>query len=157
MEEERRLCYVGVTRAKERLYLMRAFRRSMWGSSEPATPSRFLADIPRHLIVAAGHTVSRSGQPSMGWTPGSRRRPSARARASSDGATPDSPGAAPSGSHKAPAGVSAGDKVRHAMFGEGIVVSCKPSGDDVEVTVAFKEGLGVKRLLLGFAPLEKVE
>jgi hypothetical protein len=43
------------------------------------------------------------------------------------------------------------------MFGEGIVVSCKPSGDDVEVTVAFKEGLGVKRLLLGFAPLEKVE
>jgi DNA helicase-2/ATP-dependent DNA helicase PcrA len=47
--------------------------------------------------------------------------------------------------------------VRHAIFGEGIVMSSKPSGDDFQVTVAFKEGHGVKRLLLGFAPLEKVE
>ena len=53
--------------------------------------------------------------------------------------------------------ISTGDKVRHKMFGEGMVISSKPSGDDVEVTVAFTEDKGVKRLLLGIAPLEKVE
>ena len=53
--------------------------------------------------------------------------------------------------------VKAGDKVRHTTFGDGIVVSCDPSGADFEVTVAFKDGQGVKRLLLSFAPLERVE
>ena len=53
---------------------------------------------------------------------------------------------------------TAGDKVRHPAFGDGIVMSCEPAaGGDFQVTVAFKEGHGVKRLLLGFAPLEKVE
>ena len=50
-----------------------------------------------------------------------------------------------------------GDKVRHASFGEGIVMSSTPSGTDIELTVAFKEGHGVKRLLQSFAPLEKVD
>ena len=56
-----------------------------------------------------------------------------------------------------PPAVTTGDKVRHATFGDGIVVSCVPSGADFEVTVAFKEGHGVRRLLLSFAPLEKVQ
>ena len=51
MEEERRLCYVGITRAREKLYLVRAFRRAFYGSSEPGEPSRYLADIPRELIA----------------------------------------------------------------------------------------------------------
>ena len=54
LEEERRLCYVGITRAKERLYLVNAFRRAHYGSSEPGEPSRFLADIPREMIAGAG-------------------------------------------------------------------------------------------------------
>ena len=59
MEEERRLCYVGITRAKERLYLMRAFRRSLMGSSGPTLPSRFLMDIPTHLAASAeGHRAA---------------------------------------------------------------------------------------------------
>jgi DNA helicase-2/ATP-dependent DNA helicase PcrA len=53
--------------------------------------------------------------------------------------------------------LATGDKVRHAKFGDGIVMDTKPSGDDVEVTVVFQEGQGVKRLLLSLAPLEKVE
>ena len=50
-----------------------------------------------------------------------------------------------------------GDKVMHKVFGEGIVMECKPSGNDFEVTVAFRDGAGVKRLLLGLAPIEKLD
>ena len=53
--------------------------------------------------------------------------------------------------------LATGDKVLHKVFGEGIVTECKPSGGDFEVTVAFKDGAGVKRLLLGMAPLEKLD
>ena len=53
--------------------------------------------------------------------------------------------------------LATGDKVQHKVFGEGIVMECKPSGGDFEVTVAFKDGAGVKRLLLGMAPIEKLE
>ncbi|TET38048.1 MAG: AAA family ATPase [Dehalococcoidia bacterium] len=59
MEEERRLCYVGITRAKERVYLLRAFRRSFMGSSEPTLPSRFLLDIPSHLMMTASQYTRR--------------------------------------------------------------------------------------------------
>ena len=142
LEEERRLCYVGITRAKDRLYLFRAFRRGFRGGSEPSLPSRFLADIPRKLVVAAERPASRT-MPSPGWNSGDDRR-----------ATPVLAGR---GTEPAVATVKAGDKVRHTAFGDGIVVSCAPSGGDFEVTVAFKEGKGVKRLLLSFAPLEKVE
>ena len=160
LEEERRLCYVGMTRAKERLYLLRAFRRGLWGGgSEPGIPSRFLADIPQELIVAPRRPVSRV-------MPGSRRRSAARAGAaagtglarpgSGNGDFPATDAEADE-SHAASVDVKTGDKVRHAAFGDGIVVSSVPSGEDFEVTVAFKEGHGVKRLLLSFAPLEKVE
>ena len=140
MEEERRLCYVGMTRAKERLYLMRAFRRGFRGGSEPSIPSRYLADIPQDLIVAPRKEPVESAV-STGW----RAERAHSATSDGDGAQPDKPG------------LATGDKVKHATFGDGIVMSCKLSGVDFEVTVAFKEGHGVKRLLLGLAPLEKVE
>jgi DNA helicase-2/ATP-dependent DNA helicase PcrA len=140
MEEERRLCYVGITRAKERLYLLRAFRRGFRGGSEPSKPSRYLADIPQHLIVAPRKEPVASAV-STGW----RAKRAHSATPDGDGAQPDKPS------------LATGDKVKHATFGDGIVMSCKVSGVDFEVTVAFKEGKGVKRLLLGLAPLEKVE
>ncbi len=137
MEEERRLCYVGITRAKERLYLMRAFRRSLMGSSTVNPPSRFLADIPSHLISAPSSSKGISPSTATTWAPSpsstSTPRPIPKTLA-----------------------FSAGDRVRHDVFGEGVVVSCSPSGDDQEVTVAFKGNVGVKRLLLSYAPLEKV-
>ena len=147
MEEERRLCYVGVTRAKERLYLLRAFRRRGYGGgSMPGMPSRFLADIPQDLIVAPPRPTARATA-SAGWAraaPGGRRRAEGGAGAG-NGATPA----------QAP-GIATGDKVRHAKFGDGIVMACDPSGDDYRVTVVFGEEHGIKRLLLSFANLEKV-
>ena len=130
MEEERRLCYVGMTRAQERLYLVRAFRRTNRGASGPALPSRFLRDIPTHLIASPEEKAAQEKRP--------RRDPVSPQEAESPVAPP----------------LRDGDRVRHPQFGEGLVMSCSPSGQDHEVTVAFKEG-GVKRLLYSFARLEK--
>ena len=159
MEEERRLCYVGVTRAKERLYLHRAFRRGFQGGGYgPSTPSRFLADIPRKLSVAL-RSGSRRPAGSAAWRP-DRKRVSAGAerrralQGNGSGPSPKSTSEAESGPKVS---LSMGDKVRHATFGDGIVMDTKRSGEDVEVTVAFKSEHGPKRLLLSFAPLEKVE
>ncbi len=134
MEEERRLCYVGVTRAKQRVYLVRAFRRSLMGSSTANRPSRFLEDIPPHLVTGNGLWQGEESQVTTtmySW-------------------------------NKAPALGGAGlelkdgDHVHHAQFGDGVVVSCKPTKDDTEVVVVFR-GVGIKKLLLSFARMEKVE
>jgi DNA helicase-2/ATP-dependent DNA helicase PcrA len=159
LEEERRLCYVGITRAKERLYLMRAFRRRVGyrGGSEPSMASRYLADIPSELILTEREPPARTRatkwasstpriEPAMAGVVTRRRAGVVTRRRASEPATPEA----------ATAAFSVGDKVRHAKFGDGIVMSCKPSGTDFEATVAFKEGFGVKRLLLSFAGLEKV-
>ncbi len=143
MEEERRLCYVGITRAKERLYLLRAFRRNFRGGMGPSVPSRFLGGIPRGLVTPMETDFS----PRPAASNGSRRqRPTPAAAAS-----PEPPPEA-----EAKPEFAVGDRVKHEAFGQGIVVETKPSGGDTQVTVAFRDGHGIKRLLLGFAPLEKV-
>jgi len=134
MEEERRLCYVGVTRAKQRVYLVRAFRRSLMGSSTINRPSRFLDDIPRHLISGGGLWQGEDSQIATAMY--SWNKPSAPSLTAQQ--------------------LNAGDHVCHAQFGDGVVVSCQPVKDDSEVVVAFK-GQGVKKLLLSFAKLEKIE
>ncbi len=126
MEEERRLCYVGVTRAEQRLYLIRAFRRNLMGSSTINPASRFLKEIPPHLA-----------SPTADY--GEEIRPDL---------------ATPSTSSPPLSALRAGDRVHHALFGRGIVVSCLPIKDDQEVTVAFREA-GVKKLLLSLASLER--
>ena len=187
LEEERRLCYVGVTRAKERLYLLRAFRRGFRGGSEPGMPSRFLLDIPQELLAAPAQpkrpSVSgqRRGRPSersyrtganidgRDRQDGGAKRADAQSSpvrreriggARRSGRAPNVPGQRPvrgGGSQTAASPhLATGDKVMHKVFGEGIVTECKPSGNDFEVTVAFRDGAGVKRLLLGMAPIEKV-
>jgi DNA helicase-2/ATP-dependent DNA helicase PcrA len=133
MEEERRLCYVGITRAKERVYLVHAFRRTMYGESQVSEPSRFIADIPDHLIAgrreAAFGEEERRYRWQVQW---------------------------PTASEPAVVGqFETGDRVRHRIFGEGIVIESKVTGDDEEVTVAFEEK-GIKRLLASFAKLEKL-
>jgi len=144
MEEERRLCYVGITRSKERLYLVRAFRRHLMGMSAHNPPSRFLKDIPAELLVA--HEASRPGhEVRVGERLRPRVRPGMRSAAEQASAAPTE------------AAFSAGDRVHHAKFGEGVVVSCNLTGSDQEVTVAFKGGAGIKKLLLSFAHLEKVQ
>jgi DNA helicase-2/ATP-dependent DNA helicase PcrA len=135
LEEERRLCYVGITRAKQRVYLVYAFRRSFMGGSTVNKPSRFLKDIPQHLIT-----------PSYLWQ--GEERGVMPAVYSWNRTPAPSPGLAE---------FKAGDHVRHAQFGEGVVVSCQPVKDDIEVVIAFSRGVGVKKLLLSFARLEKKE
>ena len=135
LEEERRLFYVGMTRAKERLYLTRAFRRGFWGNTSASRPSRFLGDVPQRLITSmtmAGERVAAPERAAIGT--GADR--------GADGVKPP---------------LRDGDRVRHFKFGEGVVVSCVATGQDHEVTVAFKGESGIKKLLYSYAPLEKVE
>ena len=138
MEEERRLCYVGITRAREKVYLLHATRRSLMGSSAHNAPSRFLEDIPPHLVVSPS---GRTAQKVQAHQPLTQRSPQSTPAPESQRPVPD---------------LHVGDLVNHAVFGEGIVVSCAPSGADQEVGIAFKGGGGVKRFLLSLAPLQKV-
>ncbi len=126
LEEERRLCYVGVTRAMERLYLTHAWSRNLWGGSNYNPPSRFLGEIPKHLLKSAKRT--RVAQ---------KERAAGPARTVGAGE------------------ISAGDRVRHTHWGQGTVVEVLGTGDRAEARVRFEDE-GEKRLLLAWAPLEKV-
>ncbi len=137
MEEERRIAYVGMTRARERLYLMRSFRRRLFGMPQGNPPSRFLADIPQHLVQVPGRQLQR--EPTVAY----------------DRWTTPVAGGVVTPSNAAP--FKAGDKVTHQSFGKGIVVTCKPTGADFEITVAFAGASGIKRLLHSFAKLDRVE
>jgi len=136
IEEERRLAYVGITRAKRKVYLVHAFRRNLMGRSTVNKASRFLGDIPANLI--SGGEVWQAAESTLG-SDIAMAKPKA----------PEVPSQAPSPE------VKSGDRVRHAQFGEGVVVSSVSRGDDSELVVAFS-GAGVKKLLLSFAKLEKV-
>ncbi len=144
LEEERRLCYVGITRAKERLYLVRAFRRLLMGTSQHNPPSRFLRDLPTELIDARGAIEDDAESVRYRGPSLARLRDREPAAGTWRAAVPGD------------AAFAAGDRVRHERFGEGIVVSCVVTSSDQEVTVAFKGGSGVKKLLLSYAPLERL-
>jgi DNA helicase-2/ATP-dependent DNA helicase PcrA len=151
MEEERRLCYVGVTRAKERLYLLHTFRRTLYGESEVREPARFLRDVPQHLI--RGREEKRAvRQQSLGLGAG---RFLGQTRSSHP---PLAPASSPVNERHREANrprFQTGDEVLHRVFGQGVVIESKPSGNDEQVTVAFA-GAGLKRLLASMAPMEKV-
>jgi DNA helicase-2/ATP-dependent DNA helicase PcrA len=148
LDEERRLFYVGATRAKERLYLLHAFRRTTYGRADIATPSRFLHDIPPDLLQRTPKRGYAAQQSSLFTNRAAIAREQRQER------TQPSRRSAPDG----PRDVAffAGQKVRHAQFGEGIVVSSKLVEGDEEVTVAFV-GKGVKRLLASFANLQRAD
>jgi DNA helicase II / ATP-dependent DNA helicase PcrA len=215
LEEERRLAYVGITRAKRRLFLSHAWRRSTWGMGQASVPSRFLLEIPAELMVgpdlsAAGRAAgagdgldldldlafgsrrtTRFGTPirSGGGAafrqgsgrpgappPGEAFRPSrdlaAKREAFASGAPSGSlgpaEGAAPPPGPERPARPTRpiipgerqfrdGDRVRHARWGDGIVVTSKLTRSDEEVTVAFKDAsVGRKTMLVSLANLDLV-
>ncbi|MBI5303196.1 MAG: UvrD-helicase domain-containing protein [Chloroflexi bacterium] len=152
MEEERRLCYVGITRAKDKLYLVNAFRRTTYGTSEASEPSRFLKDIPRELLASDGRRQIADHRPTT-----TRERYVRDDDFEIDDDTPRraTRHASPAVRHASPVTrLRAGDRVHHATFGEGVVVTSKALGDDEEVEVAFV-GKGVKRLLASLAGLKK--
>lgn len=131
MAEERRLFYVGVTRAEERLFLVRSFRRRFAGASDLTEPSRFLADIPQDLLdgdTGSGHAWERrSYESDTTWEPEVKTPPQPR--------------------------FQSGMRVRHDTFGEGIVLETEISFDDEEITVEFEQH-GIKHLVASLAQLE---
>ena len=158
LEEERRLAYVGITRAKERLYLTYAFRRTVWGSTESAIPSRFLRELPRQTL-SKGNAPAASRMGSRADSPSTRTRQGAGSNNADSRWTrtvaTSRTKRRPTTTSSASTAFKAGDKVKHGSFGVGTVISAKPSGGDEEVVVAFPDK-GTKRLLASFAGLEKV-
>ncbi len=132
MAEERRLMYVGLTRAEDKLFLTYAFTRTRYGDSEPSVPSRFLDDIPPELISGSCRQAQQSApQRATTWQP------------------------TPQTIHPVEPLFRTGQRVRHATFGEGLVIESRVDGGDEIVTVAFEE-TGLKRLMASMAPLERL-
>ncbi|HHW06042.1 MAG TPA: DNA helicase PcrA [Clostridia bacterium] len=129
LEEERRLCYVGMTRAQEELYLTRAWQRTLYGNTVYNPPSRFLSEIPEHLV---SETENRDREVRSTSRPAAEPKP-----------------AAPQG------GFQLGDKVSHPKWGVGVIVKVAGQGDDQQLTVAFPDQ-GLKILLAKYAPLTPV-
>ena len=152
LEEERRLAYVGITRARERLYLTRASMRSAWGQPSYNPPSRFLEEIPdTHLDwKRTGSLGPVASGPASGVA---ASLSSSRSRSAASGA---SGFATRRGATDKPVvSLAVGDRVTHDQFGLGTVVGVKGTGANAEATVDFGEEKP-KRLLLRYAPVEKL-
>ncbi|HEV3398804.1 MAG TPA: 3'-5' exonuclease, partial [Actinomycetes bacterium] len=163
LEEERRLAYVGITRARERLYLTNAWSRTLFGSTSYNLPSRFLKEVPEELVtVAPGQrkTAARSGPASWGDS-----SPAFGAGRSSFNARPQQP--VSFNRQPTPAerladrqrgaldlGLGPGDEVVHRQWGKGVVATITGQGERAMAEVDFP-GLGRKRLLLRYAPLTR--
>ncbi len=178
MEEERRLAYVGITRAMRRLYMSHAWSRQLFGSTQYNPPSRFFDEIPEHLIESTGNVSGRSsygrqsyrgGRGSYGDPPAYRRRGSdggrdinADIRADQDAhrdrvveaairsgaVTPPAP------SNSQELGLRIGDDVEHPSFGDGVIIGISGEGEKAEAVINFA-GVGTKHLALAWAPLKK--
>lgn len=143
LEEERRLCYVGITRAQQELHLVHAFRRTLFGTIQSNPPSRFLREIPNECWSEGAAAIRRKPDP-ITWESAGGGLPLGQPRGRSE---PAADGIEPA--------FRPGQKVRHPTFGVGVVLKLNGAGEDAEVSVAFPN-LGVKKLLLGMAKLEKV-
>ncbi len=174
LEEERRLAYVGITRAEQQLYLTYARSRTLFGRLTQGAPSRFLKEIPPELLEVVGGAIGgrswggRSGGFGAGSGLGTGSGTSFGMGGGFGGFKSGFGGGTASGSTKpaAPARpvtqdgpvptYSAGDKVSHGKWGTGTVVAVKGQGDDTELQIAFPAPVGIKRLLAKFAPITKV-
>ena len=169
LEEERRLAYVGITRAMQKLHLTSAWSRMMHGQTQYNPPSRFLDEIPSELINEIGGTRmlrsrrDRSGGGRTYGGGGGSEIPTGRTfggggrDSHSDDVVESALAAAnkpiPSGAESI--GLKVGDDVRHSQWGEGVIVEIDGVGDKAEASVHFPS-VGPKRLLLSWAPLEKI-
>ncbi len=142
-QEERRLAYVGITRARERLYLTRAAVRTSWGAPQYNPPSQFLDEIPAELVTWQ-RTGEEAAASQTSWRSAARSSAQATGRSASG-----------RGNAKPVPNLNVGDKVTHDAFGLGTVVSTRGGGSDLQVSVDFGSS-GMKTLLVRYAPLEKL-
>ncbi len=156
LEEERRLAYVALTRAQERLYLTHAWSRTLYGGTQYNPPSRFIDEIPERLVEAIEQRrASRGGRTygSGGHGSGGRSVSTGRDRIVELAVRSGAGGPARHGAEAI--GLQVGDDVSHATFGEGVVLLLEGQGEKAEIVIRFP-GLGEKRLLLSWAPLKKL-
>jgi DNA helicase-2/ATP-dependent DNA helicase PcrA len=164
LEEERRLAYVGITRAQERLFLTHAWSRQQFGTTQYNPPSRFLEEIPEELIEHQGNVQNRpkarttrdddwGGRKVSSFDPDDefreRQVDAAMAAGRSAALRPPQP------TNSQEIGLRVGDMVEHSVFGEGIIIDITGSGDKTEAVINFREK-GRKHLLLAWAPLKKL-
>ncbi len=173
LEEERRLAYVGITRAQRRLHLSHAWSRSLFGNTQYNPPSRFLDEIPADLIETKGNARSSGRQSYRSRDRVDYGTPSAyKKRSPLSSFDPDEDAAeahrervveaalrsgqrAPQPSGADAIGLRVGDDVEHPTFGEGIILEVRGDGDRAEATIRFS-GVGTKHLSLAWAPLKKI-
>jgi DNA helicase-2/ATP-dependent DNA helicase PcrA len=173
MEEERRLAYVGITRAMRRLFISHAWSRMLFGSTQYNPPSRFLDEIPASLMEAKGNITGRSSYGRQSYRPRSggeygdpppyRRRGASEVDTSSDehrdrvveAAIRAGSRNAPQQSNSQELGLRIGDDVAHPAFGEGVIIHIEGVGEKAEAVVNFA-GVGQKHLSLAWAPLKKL-
>ncbi|MGG3889361.1 DNA helicase PcrA [Metabacillus fastidiosus] len=141
MEEERRLAYVGVTRAEEELFITNAQMRTLFGRTNMNPESRFISEIPAELIENINEKKQQTNNPFAARRP--EKRPSTLR-----------PMTTRTGGEEI--GWAVGDKAGHKKWGTGTVVSVKGSGENTELDIAFPSPVGIKRLLAKFAPITKV-
>ena len=147
IEEERRLAYVGITRAKQQLFLTKARSRSLYGSTTFNRPSRFLEEIPDELTKEVG--LSQRPKPAAGGYVPKTASPYSAAK------KPAAKPFVPKPSAPTAIDFAAGDAVEHGTFGKGVVLSVKKMGNDALLEIAF-ETTGTKRILAKFAKLKKI-
>ena len=131
LEEERRLCYVGITRAKKKLYMTRAWQRSLYGNTSYYTASRFLNEISQEYIIESSYGIANANATTT-------------------------PKPEPDISDKSIGFISPGDRVRHSKWGEGIVLDIDGIDEDAQITINFPS-VGQKHLILKYAPIVKVQ
>ena len=164
LEEERRLAYVGITRAEQRLHLSHAASRNLYGSNQYNPPSRFLDEIPAELVDEEESTASRRRSSSGGgqgrwnqsrdWKVDQAMSAGGRRESLGTGIADPTPAArATTGAHEI--GLKVGDDVTHSSWGDGVIILIEGQGEKAEAVVRFPS-VGEKRVLLSWTPLERV-
>ena len=143
IEEERRLCYVAVTRAKKRLYITKTVSRTLYGKTTPTVPSRFFREIPQEYIedkTAIRPKISE-GLKGLGFYSVSQPKKTPYKREINSGISKS---------------FKAGDIVEHRKFGRGEILKATPCGNDCILEIQF-ESIGFKRLMAAFAKVKKIK
>ncbi len=147
IEEERRLAYVGITRAKKQLYLLSAQERTLYGMTQRNRISRFVSEIPSHLKEESGIKFNNKN---TSWDISSNEN-------YFEGATkPKTPFGMDKKTPASQNKFNSGDTVEHKVFGKGLIISSNPMGNDTLLEIAFQKS-GTKRVMANFAALKKVE